>query len=88
MRVRLLKVDALQDHLVIADGDDRVAMLLPDMDVPVPKLVRIVELQLVDAELEVGNRRVDPAWSTNYECIRPLIAGHGHLAARCHQRVI
>ena len=89
MRMHLvLQIDSRQYDVVIPDRDNEITVILPDLNVPVVVLVDIVELQLVDPELEVGNRRVDPTGSTNDECIRPAIAGHGHLAARCHQRVI
>lgn len=91
MRLHLVvvQIDSRQDDLVIPDRDNEITVILPNLYVPVIVLAWvIIELQLIDPELEVGDRRVNPALSPNDECIRPAIAGHGHVAARCHQRVI
>ena len=86
MRAHMVWVDTLQHHFVVTNRDNEIAVIPPNVKI-VPILARILELKLVDAEGEVGNRCVDPTLS-NDECVGAFIAGHRHATARCHQRVI
>ena len=85
--MRLVQIDSRQHDAVIAGRDNGVAMILPDLDVPEAKLASIVELQLVDPYLEVGDRRVDAALF-NDEGVRPGIAGHSLLSGRSDENVV
>ena len=79
-------VDTLQHHFVVTNRDNEVAVIPPNMKI-VPVLARVLELKLVDAEREVGNRCVDPALSDD-ECVGAFTASHCLFAARRNQRVI
>ena len=85
--MQLVQVDALQHDVVIAGRENNVAVILPDLNIVIPELSGILESNLSTPELEVGDRRVDAALSDD-KSIRTITTGHGHLAARCHQRVI
>ena len=83
----LVQVDVLQHDVIITDRENDVAVLLPNLNIVVPGLAGIVELQFVHTQGEVGNRRVDVAFP-NDEGIGTITTGHGHVAGRRHQRVI
>lgn len=87
MRMQLVHIDALQHDVVITDRENDVAVILPDLNIVVPGLASIVELQFVHAQGEVGNRCIDPALPDD-KSIGTTTTGHGHLAGRRHQRVI
>ena len=86
VRADMVRVDTLQHHFVVTNRYNEIAVIPPDVKI-VLILPCILELKLVDAEREVGNRRVDPTLS-NDECVGAFIAGHRHATACCHQRVI
>ena len=85
--MQLVQVDALQHDVIITDRDDDVAVILPNLNMSVVQLAGILEVQLIDPELEVGDRRVDAALPDD-KSVRTITTGHSHVAARCHQRVI
>ena len=48
MRMQLVQIDALQHHVVIPDRENDVAVILPNLNVPVVQLAGILEFQLID----------------------------------------
>ena len=85
--MQLVQIDALQHDVVITDRENDVAVILPNLNMSVVQLAGILEVQLIDPELEVGDRRVDAALPDD-KSVRTITTGHGHVASRCHQRVI
>jgi hypothetical protein len=95
MRVQLMRIDVRQHDLIIANRDDSVALLLPDVEISLIllpdvemsliELPGMVEFQFVHSRSEVRNRRTTFA---NDKRIGTITTSHGHVAARRHQRVI
>jgi dihydroorotase len=46
--MQLVQVDALQHDVIIADRENDVAVILPNLNVPVVQLAGILEFQLID----------------------------------------
>ena len=65
MRAHMVRVDTLQHHFVITNRDNEVAVIPPNIKI-VAVLAGVLELKLVDAEREVGDRCVDPAMNASF----------------------
>src|SRR5262245_28591375 len=65
IRVQLMRIDARQHDLIIANRDDSVALILPNVDISLVEFA--FEFEFVHSWREIRNRCPDPTFS-DYEC--------------------